>query len=355
MRTIGTVAVIAVACAMSGCKDAPAEDAAQLETLAPGWHARVVLHAPDTLGGCAVGDLDPGTPGNEIASVCSNGEWFVGDRAIGKTPGEMIQCAVGDVDPRTPGDEIVGVGMAEGTEDGGGAGAAWIATRTEKGWSLERIHHDEALLHGVAVGDVDDTKEGVEIVVVGFTKRAFLLSRGTDGWRSEVLADLPGAGKNAVVHDGGVAVACTDGSIVRLERGPEKWTSRVLDRAGAGQARLGSDGKRILAARDDGVLALVSAAGREEIHRESKKLRGAALADLVPDWEGLEAATAGYAGAVTVLRRGEKGWTAVRLLQDDAAWHHVAVGELREESPGLELVACGHGRRLVLFWHEAPR
>ena len=83
----------------------------------------------------------------------------------------------------------------------------------------------------------------------------------------------------------------------------DSWRTRTLDDAGAGQSRLGFAGGQLIAARDDGVLAVfalpadlgtVGPGTGREIHRETQKLRGAVLADLDPASPGLEAATAGY-------------------------------------------------------------
>ena len=46
---------------------------------APGsyWSVEIALQASEKLGGCAVGDLDPSRPGNEIVAACRSGEIFL--------------------------------------------------------------------------------------------------------------------------------------------------------------------------------------------------------------------------------------------------------------------------------------
>jgi hypothetical protein len=89
------------------------------------------------------------------------------------------------------------------------------------------------------------------------------------------------------------------------------------------------------------------------------------LADLFPDRAGLEAATAGYDGAVTVLVRGDSSWLGMTLdgredgarsaqvaAQDTERLHHLAAATLAGRGTGL--VACGYAGRL-LFLRPASR
>jgi hypothetical protein len=261
--------------------------------------------------------------------------------------GEMIQCAVGDADPRREGNELVVVGMAEGGEESGGAGAAHLVWLDGGTWRERLLFRDDALLHGVCVGDLDGARPGNEVLVVGFSGKATMLFREGDTWGAETAAaDLGGAGKNAVAFRGGAVVASTGGTLLHLHKGPDGWSSAVLDRAPAGQARVGTDGERVLAARDDGALGLVAGGARTDIHKAPKKLRGAVLADLDPTAEGLEAATAGYDAKVVVLYPGEGGWRAVTAFEDAGALHHLSFGEL---PGGPALVTCGFSRRVTVL------
>ena len=71
--------------------------------------------------------------------------------------------------------------------------------------------------------------------------------------------------------------------------------------------------------------------------------------DLDPSSPGLEIATTGYSGRVTILREAENGgYTPSLLFTDPAGFHHAAAGEL-DGKPGLELVVCGMGGRVLVF------
>jgi hypothetical protein len=303
-----------------------------------------------------VGDLDPEHVGNEIVAVSITGEVHLVRRqgkswqaeVIAKAGGELIQCAVGDVDPRAPGNEIVAVGMVSGTEDDGGPGAAYVVSRTGEGWRIAPVFTDDALLHGVCVGDLDRERPGREILAVGFSGRATLVFAEGEAWSGETVADLEGAGKNAVLFREGAAVATGAGKILHVRKSEGGWETEVFDEAEVGQARLGTDGTRLLAARDDGALGLWANGDRADIHKEGKKLRGAVLADLDPDSPGVEAACVGYEMRMTVLFAEEGGWRAKTVFTDTARFHHLASGELLVEGRGRELVGCGYSKRLVV-------
>jgi len=315
----------------------------------PAWSAEIALQAPDKLGGCAIGDLDPRHPGNEVAALCRDGSVYVVHRTdegwtsevVFGSAGELIQCAVGDAIPSRPGDELIAVGMALGKEDDGGAGAAFAIYEGDGGWRAEIVHESDALIHGVCITD-----DGVWLT--GFDRTLQRAERTADGWVTERAAALPGAGKSAVGVEGGVAVACTDGSIVRVVRAERGFRATELDRREAGRSRLGTDGRRVLSADDDGALTLVGRRGARTLCTERAKLRGAVLADLDPQAPGLEAATAGYAGAISLLYERGEDWEPVVVFRDLAPFHHLAAGELGG-GPGLELAGCGFTGRLVVL------
>jgi hypothetical protein len=313
----------------------------------PRWVVEVAYEGGAKLGGCAIGDADSGSPGNEIVAVSALGEVILLRRGDGvwtheilaRFAGEMIQCAIGDADPSRPGLEVVAVGMKQGGENDGGPGAAMMIYRDSEGWRARMLLEDTALLHAVCIGDFDPDHPGNEVFVGGYSMRAHVLA----GERVASIP-LPGPAKSAVPYRGGVAVACKDGSIVHVTKGAGEWQASLLDKAPAGQARIGTDGSRLIVSRDDGVLAILEGAKRTEIHVESSKLRGAVLADLDPNIPGLEAATAGYEKTVTVISA--SGAPEIVHAEEDR-FHHLAAGEL--PSAGLSLAACGYSGRVVVI------
>jgi hypothetical protein len=308
----------------------------------------------EKLGGCAVGDLLP-QPGNEVAVVSASGRMYVVGQGLvqeaGAAGGEMIQVAVGDLWPDRPGAELVAVGMLEGGEESGGPGSVWVS-----GWQPEReqfearqVHVDSALVHAVAVCDLDPTVPGDEALVGGFSNSLTLLRFMPDG---AVLAtevgSTPAAAKGMVPFRDGVAIACRDGSLLVARPDGSGFDVERVFSAPAGLARLATDGDRILAASDDGSLWLVRGTEAVYMPLDQKKLRGAVLADLDPSSPGLEAATAGYSGRIAMVRQPESSRTRQQLFAGPDAWHHLALGEL-DPAPGPELVAVGFAGEVLML------
>lgn len=311
------------------------------------WNAEVVFDAGIKLGACAIGDLDS-EAGGEIVAVSQTGEIHVIRKRAGtwtavtafKAPGEMIQCAVGDADPDRPGNEIVAVGIAAGSEDDGGPGAAYLIRKEGDRWIGRHIFEDTALLHAVCI-----TPEGV--FVAGYANRVTLLRIRGEKVQTEPIADLPGSAKSAVPYQGGAAFACTDGSLVHVTGSASRWKATPADKRDSRRSRIGTDGSRLIASDDDGTLSIIDAGARETVFKDSSKLRGGILADLDPSSPGLEAATAGYSKAVTVFYRKTEGWEPRVVFTDTDRYHHLAVGDL-DGTGGPDLAACGYSGRVVV-------
>ena len=324
---------------------------------------RVVFDAGEKLGGCAVGDLSPDA-GKEIAVVASSGALrVIGEEGgqwsaveVGRASGEMIQVAVGNVWPGVGADELVAVGMASGDEDSGGEGAVFVAGYDPQlgRYRMRPVFTDRALVHAVAVADLDPDHPGAEALVGGFSLDLNLLRFAPGGApTAEKIGTTPAPAKGMVPFKSGVAVACNDGSLVLVERGPGGWTTRVPFRAPAGLARLATRGDLILAAADDGGLWLIDGERGKLLHDEELKLRGAVLADFDPGSQGLEAITAGYGGDVTLLRdKGTTPWQGERLYRSRAGLHHLAMGELMAGAEGPELVTVGYAGEVVVIFRR---
>lgn len=357
----------------------------------PDWLQETAFEAEGKLGGCAVGDFDPSRPGSEIAVVAGDGrvievyadpesETGWGHVVLGELPGEAIQCALGDLLPDRPGLELVTVGVAEGTEDDGGAGLAvlWRPGADGDAWTAEPLLEDSALIHAVAIGDVDPARDGNEVLLAGFSGVVHVGGFDAEGavaWEERSLApDGPaepwGNAKGAAVGLGGAVLACDSGALVRLARRDGAWTLDELARwDDAPLARVAADADGVLVCANDGVLRYrqVAAGGAvsstTNAARVEDRLRGAVIADLDPTRAGDEWATADYDGFVHLVRLWERerdvhglrhlGTSDVRIAADDDKFHHLAAGVLGER--GTCLVAVGYsGRVIVVSRRDSP-
>ena len=324
------------------------------------WNVEVAFEQDAKLGGCAVGNFDPDRPGNEIAVVNERGEvWMLwrADRRweselVMRRPGELIQVAAGDLDPDHPGEELVAVGMQSGTEDSGGAGAAVLAWREGDGWRERELASDDALLHAVAVGEIDPTRPGPEVVVAGYSRSVHVGWLEGGNFESTVVAELPGPAKGVALERGAMVFACEDGSVVRVTRRGGEWASEVVASFADPQARIDAYDGALLVCDNGGYLRLVEPepGGAEPrvtvVHKSPDRLRGAVFSGLDPAAEGIELATAGYDGWIVVVRRAGRGFRTYEIAHDTDRLHSLASGELPEVGPAL--VACGYSGRVLV-------
>lgn len=348
MRTAFLVSALALVPCL-----APSPVAAEPPRPGKRWRVETAIpsdrEAPRKFNGVVVADLDPDRPGLEIAAVASSGAvvlaWREGPAwkhaEIARAHGELIQVAAGDVDPRSPGLELLVGGKLRGQEHEEGQGAAYVLRREGKAWLLETAFVDAALVHAVCVHDVDPDRAGEEGVVSGFSRALTVLTREADAWKPRTIATLPSPAKHVAPHGKGVVVACGGGELVEAYARPGEGRSEVLFSGAAGLARLASDGQRIVIARDDGAFVLRSGTQVFELHQEAQKLRGAVWAELDARSPGLECATAGYEGRVSVFHASETGWEAEVAVEGAPGAHHLASGDLRPDLPGDELVLAG--------------
>lgn len=326
----------------------------------------VAYAAGAKLGGVALGDVHPEHAGQEIVAVAVDGRVLVVHREHDRwstelafdAPGELIAVACGDLIAERPGAEILAVGMAEGDEDSGGAGAVWLVARKAAGGGFDArpLLQPSALQHAAAIGDFDPRRAGLEALSAGFDQRAHLFHCASD-LSAEAIewAELPGPAKGACVWKDRAVLACASGHVLALAREPGVAPETLMKRA-AGFARPAVHGDLVVAASDDGSLVardLVERGPQHTLHKQGMKARGAYLGDLDASSPGLEAATVGYEGRVLLLRVGASSIgdepELVELAATGVALHHLAGGDVRTDRPGDELVTVGFaGEVLVL-------
>ena len=254
------------------------------------WFSEVLLQAPAKLGGCAIGNFDPDSPGKEAAAVCENGmvflvrqdgggDWPWNGRRVAQAPGELIQCFAANVLSETEADELVVYGASRGREDDGGPGIAYLGALDERGLlELTPLLQDEALLHGGTLANLDPRHRGNEIVLGGFSKKLHVLHREGADWIPEVAVEMDAPIKAITPWRDGVAVGTTDGKLTLVQRVDDGWRSVLLEATGAGHARLAAFAGILLSARDDGGLLRVDTNFKtQRVFQGKEKLRGAAL------------------------------------------------------------------------------
>ena len=337
------------------------------------WRSEVLLETEQGMGGAAIGDLDPDSPGNEVAVVNGAGEaWLVRRLAQGWQPeriysgrGELIMCAIGDADPRYSGNEFVGVGMVSGEESSIGAGQVLVIHREGRGWSAEPAFRDNHMLHGVAIGDVSSRHQGNEIVACGFNHRVTLLHLQDGIWEDETI--YVGSDRMKIViiadvlpeHEGLEVVACgSDGKVVVLWEEGRGWRHEIVFSDPVGQSRVAVGQPGVLIGGDKGKVTLCRRQDGQWLHefitRDTGKIRGVAIADVDPSRPGPETYACGYSRNVAQLTQDDDGfWTLSVIFTAKRPLHHLVAGEFDLAHPGPELVTCGHGGRLIAIVPDA--
>jgi len=314
----------------------------------PVWRQEVAFEAGQKLGGCVVAELEPGVPGDELAAVAQDGSVYVVERAdglwtssrIAELPGEMIQIAAADLTQEFAGAELFTVGSAQGGEESDGPGAFWYHSHAAAGWQSELVFEDTQLLHAVCVGDIDPDSPGLEVLVAGYSRNVFLLYHQGQTWVPRQVGTLPGKAKGAASSGDWTVVVCTDGSVVRVVSDGDDLELRTIANLGGALARVAVSDGAVLVSANDGVLRLIESETRE-VYRSEDRLRGALFGEFDASHAGLETATAGYDGKVTV--HGDR----VQVIgTDEDRLHHLATGNV--EGLGTVLVACGYSGRVLV-------
>jgi hypothetical protein len=143
---------------------------------------------------------------------------------------ELNAVAVGDVDHTHHGDEIVVAGNSNKVTVVYGFGSIWVA---------EEVYTDDWWITAVAIGDVYPAHPGNEIVIVGWSTKVTLIYKSveTDKWISEVLFQDTdwlydvAIGDLDPTHEGNEIVWSGDPRILRMlsfSEDTQSWTTKNI-------------------------------------------------------------------------------------------------------------------------------
>lgn len=323
----------------------------------PDWIQETALDLPSAITACAIGDLDPDRPGNEIAAVAEDGsihmvfleEQTWGHEIVRDAGGRLLHCAIGDVDPTHPGNELVVVGEAEGGAGGQSSGAVFLASRDNGGWQVNQLFEDSAPVAAACIVDLDPGQTGQDLVVVGHSQRASRIWRNGDNWDSTTIATLTTPCTGAASFREGIAVAATDGSVTRLTRSDSTWTLTELEGPTQGSVTVSAHGSMLIVARDESITIL---------DQESTPATFTST-----KWSGIRFAVAGSSSpelydteiafisdnAIDVLQvLTMTSWKTTRAFEDTATLLHLATGRVEGRGEGECVATCGSSGLLTV-------
>lgn len=280
--------------------------------------------------------------------VTHDGEWLGG-------------VAHDDVDPRRPGKELY-VGGKRGN-------LYQVWPHPQGGFDANVIAYLPGReIHTLVAGDLDRSREGIELIAFTHPGGLYLIEPSTGGERSftcRMLEELPGRVRDAVIlelPDGGVGVATVSRAgevgLLRLDGGLPKWTALYSTDMGLGRlaARPRGAGDPIVlyVTCDDGrIVRLEQQDGgsfqAEVIFAGPQGPRGIATGQFYADPDVESVAVFGYSKHVQLLTRAVGRWRAEVIFEDLDKGHWLSVGELDGRNATDEIILSGYGARVVLL------
>ena len=345
------------------------------------WVYDVMFTDTSMIGGCAIGDLDKTRKGNEVVTASTDGlvsllykstsgTWASQQLWQGK--GQLLTPVIGDFYPQHDGNELVVVGMAVGKE-GEGAGHATMIWGAGDNWQAEVIFNNtDSMLHGAAVGDLDSTHDGNELVVMSFgfdVKMLTWTGPGVTDWSSTLIWHGEGKVRKGVIDDvdpnhkgNELVVVDKSGNLTMLRGSGTTWEAKTLwtdpgtpglARVAVGDADTTYPGKEIVVGGDSNNVGIIRRTGDtwegSVIFTDSDSIRGLGIGDVDPVIKGNEILVFGYSKKVTMLSGSGSTWASKVLFTDVGRSHDLALGEFDSDHKGQEVVFVGYSNNATML------
>jgi hypothetical protein len=348
------------------------------------WFYDVLWTSNNKISGCTSGDLDPTRAGKEIVAVDGVGrvemifrtsptEWDHIELWQGE--GELITPIIGNFYPEHDGNELLVVGMALGPE-GEGAGQATMIYGSGDNWKSAVIFtNEDSMLHGAAVGDLDLTSDGDELIVMSFGFDVKMLTwtgpADTD-WTSTFMWRGEGKVRKGIIddvnpfHSGNeLVVVDKSGNCTMISGSGTTWTAKTLwkdpgtpglARVAIGDADTSISGKEIVVGGDSNNVGIIWREGDtwkgKVIFTDTDKIRGTGIGDIDPVSAGNEIAVFSYSKKVTLLTRSGSDWKAETIFVDTGRSNDLALGEFDPEHTGQELMIGGYSNNVTMIMNS---
>jgi hypothetical protein len=379
-----SVLLLGVAVAGSaGCATAPGGTPAGDAAVA--WDAVCAWEGDAAIEKIRAGRPDPADPALQLIAVDQAGT-VVHVGFAGGTPRsevvyrhgvELTGIAVGDVDPGVPGEEVYVGGYAEGQGREGTGGAVVQIVLGPGGPRTRRVWQGDAYVHAMERVAPARTGEPVRLLVTTYAGEIRLLTPqpGDAPWEDRVVfRDTPSGDPEALkmkdvtlLRDASgrpphVAMAAMKTGRVVVADLDDPASARLVHEEPGGLSRVSADaaGGAFLSGYFGRILHLVpDGAGfrADAIHHEAKDsgLRGASLGEFPVAGGPATLATFGFFGLCRVLTPRNGAWDATTLWRDTDRGHALEAADLIPGNGGDELALGGYSKRLTILVPRARR
>ena len=202
--------------------------------------------------------------------------------------------------------------MGKGPENDVGAGHATMIYGSGDDWKSELIFNNtDSMLHGAAIGELDSTHDGKEVIVMSFGYDVKMLTwEGPTAadWNATLIWHAEGKVRKGVIddfdpnHQGNeLVVVDKSGNCTMIYGSSTNWTANTLwkDPGSPGLARVAVGdadptypGKEIVVGGDSGNVGIIRRTGTtwegEVIFTDTNSIRGIGIGDVDPTHKGNE-------------------------------------------------------------------
>jgi hypothetical protein len=237
-------------------------------------------------------------------------------------------------------------------------------------WSSTKIWADQEQLKTVAIGDIDPTNDGNEIVVGGDSQRITMLKGEEVYWGSKMIwydnwyTNAIEIGDIDPKHEGDeVATVGWDGQVTMIYWKDDNWqTSEIGQRTdylydvAIGNVDPLTSTNEVLVVGDDDKLVIYNKNGTNdswtetEIFQDLDYLHLVTLGDVYPGHEGPEILLSGGSSRLTMVYLENDTVVSKTIFVDERIINAVEVDDFYSGNPGNEIVAVDTNNEIILLY-----
>ena len=249
---------------------------------------------------------------NQTRAV-TTGEWT--GTKIWADNEQLKTVAIGDIDPTHDGNELV---------VGGDSQRITMLKGGEYYWQSKMIWYDEWYTNSIDIGDIDPAHDGDEVVTVGWSGQVTMIYWENDSWKTYVIAQMPD-----YLYD--VKIADIDPS---------------------------TSTKEVMVVGDDSDLTLFNRNGTDDSWTRTKLFHDTDYLHLITVGEfysqnnGIEILVSGGSSRLTMIYLENETTVTSTIYTDPRLINSAQIGEFYSYNSGNEVVAVTTGDKVIMIYHN---